>query len=73
MQKIVWTQFAEKHGIPGKNRDQVAKEFATKNDFDTQQLSARSYKSGARSKKYIYILFFLVQTFLYQCLQRKRL
>ena len=31
MQKIVWTQFADKHGIPGENRGQVAKEFATKN------------------------------------------
>ena len=50
-QKIVWTQFAMKHGIKGQNGGQVAKEFASVHGFDTTQLSARKYKTGARSTK----------------------
>ena len=47
---INWTKFAGDCGIPGRNRGQIAKEFAKENGLDTIKLDSRQPNQRMRAK-----------------------
>ena len=51
-EKIInWSEFAREHGIPGRNRGQVAKEFAKENGIDVFELDKRPENTRIRARK----------------------
>ena len=50
-EKINWTKFATEHGISGRNRGQIVKEFALDNQIDVEELDHRPLNKRIRAKK----------------------
>ena len=50
-ERVNWTQLANEFNIPGSNRGQTVKEFATENSIDSNQLDQRPASTQLRARK----------------------